>query len=192
MKKWPVWMTLAVAVGSLMLFSSCGAGDEDVSASGITPESGVEEVVPPQPTEDTELAIQPEETPQVVEPTVEYSYVVYQPNETVDGIVAVSLTSDEEPTLELVSTEYFELLQMETHGAAILSFDEETKTLDLNEGFGTLMMSMGTSGEIVIIDSLVTTVCQWYDIEELTLTVAGEVLETGHSIYDFPLAKTQS
>ncbi len=191
MKKLSRWMLLVVALGSVLLFSGCGASSDEASEPVTTPDSVVEEVVTPEPTENAEIATEPEEVPPVEEPTPEYSYVVYQPNDTVDGIVEVALTSEEEPTLAIISQGYFDQLAMDTHGAAILSFDEETHTLDMNEGFGTLMSYMGTSGELVILDSLVTTVCQWYGIDELTLTVEGQTLETGHSIYDFPLAKTQ-
>lgn len=59
--------------------------------------------------------------------------------------------------------------------------------LDLAENFGTIMNSTGTSGEYIMMGSLVNTFLDAYHASGLILQVAGKTLETGHSIYDWTL-----
>lgn len=58
--------------------------------------------------------------------------------------------------------------------------------LDLNDAFGEGVGQMGTAGESMMIGSLVNTLWENVELSSLTLTVEGEVLETGHEIYDAP------
>ena len=69
------------------------------------------------------------------------------------------------------------------------SFSEETGTdkrllLDLSSDFGSWLSSMGTSGEMIVMGSLVNTFLDAYDASAMKVTVEGQVLETGHQIYD--------
>lgn len=76
------------------------------------------------------------------------------------------------------------------------SFSEETETakdgtvtdkrllLDLSSDFGSWLSSMGTSGEMIVMGSLVNTFLDAYDASAMKVTVEGQVLETGHQIYD--------
>lgn len=59
--------------------------------------------------------------------------------------------------------------------------------LDLAANFGTIMNAMGTSGEYIIMGSLVNTFLDAYGAAGLMLQVDGKVLETGHSVYDWTL-----
>ena len=59
--------------------------------------------------------------------------------------------------------------------------------LDLAANFGTIMNSTGTSGEYMILGSLVNTFLDAYNATGLNLQVDGKTLETGHSIYDWTL-----
>ena len=68
---------------------------------------------------------------------------------------------------------------------------EDTRLIvDFNQAFADLVCSMGTSGEHIIIGSTVNTFLKAYGAASLTFTVNGEVLESGHVIYDFPLEFT--
>ena len=62
-----------------------------------------------------------------------------------------------------------------------------TLKADFNEALRQSILPMGTSGEYVILGSVVNTFLTAYDADAITLTVDGEVLETGHSVYDQPL-----
>lgn len=59
--------------------------------------------------------------------------------------------------------------------------------LDLDESFKKQMNSMGTSGEYIMLGSLANTFLDAFDADGLSLTVDGEILETGHTIYDFTI-----
>ncbi|MGI5976605.1 MAG: immunoglobulin-like domain-containing protein [Candidatus Limivicinus sp.] len=58
--------------------------------------------------------------------------------------------------------------------------------IDLSGSFGELMSGTGTTGEYITLGSLVNTFLDAYDASQLSFTVEGEILVTGHNIYDFP------
>ena len=76
-----------------------------------------------------------------------------------------------------------------TEKTAILSAEVEGTHihLDLNAAFGDQVSAMGTAGERMIIGSLVNTFLTAYHAETLSFTVEGQILESGHVIYDFEL-----
>ena len=78
-------------------------------------------------------------------------------------------------------------------GVAVNSIEQNgaALTVDFNQDFADLVCSMGTSGEYIIVGSTVNTFLKAYDASSLLLTVNGEILESGHVIYDFPLEFTQ-
>lgn len=61
--------------------------------------------------------------------------------------------------------------------------------LDLAANFGTIMNSTGTSGEYIMMGSLVNTFLDSYHATGLMLQVDGKILETGHSIYDWTMER---
>ncbi len=58
--------------------------------------------------------------------------------------------------------------------------------LDFSDEFATAVQAMGTSGEYMILGSVVNTFLEAYDANEVMITVNGNYLETGHNIYDWP------
>lgn len=60
-------------------------------------------------------------------------------------------------------------------------------TINMNAVFGQAVKSSGTTGEYLMLGSLVNTILTYYDLEDITLTVEGSTLETGHATYDTPL-----
>lgn len=59
--------------------------------------------------------------------------------------------------------------------------------IDFNQDFADLVCSMGTSGEYIIVGSTVNTFLSAYEAQSVFFTVNGEILESGHVIYDFPM-----
>lgn len=59
--------------------------------------------------------------------------------------------------------------------------------IDFNQAFADRVCSMGTSGERIIVGSTVNTFLSAYSASSVRFTVNGEILESGHVIYDFPL-----
>lgn len=65
--------------------------------------------------------------------------------------------------------------------------DGSQLNIDFNAAFADLVNSMGTSGERMIIGSVVNTYLSAFQAESVYFTVNGEVLESGHVVYDFPI-----
>ena len=59
--------------------------------------------------------------------------------------------------------------------------------LDLNEAFLMQPYTMGTTGEKMLIGSIVNTFLSAYGCESVLLTVDGQFFDSGHVVYDFPL-----
>lgn len=59
--------------------------------------------------------------------------------------------------------------------------------IDFNQEFADLVCSMGTSGEYIIVGSTVNTFLSAYQADTVFFTINGEILESGHVIYDFPM-----
>lgn len=59
--------------------------------------------------------------------------------------------------------------------------------LDFNEVFQTQLRSYGSAGELLMIGAVVNTFLQAESADKVIITIEGDVLETGHTIYDEPL-----
>ncbi len=74
-------------------------------------------------------------------------------------------------------------------GTAVNSFAAAGSQLniDFNEAFLRHLNAMGTSGERMLVGSVVNTFLSAYDAHSVFFTVDGETVESGHVIYDFPI-----
>lgn len=72
-------------------------------------------------------------------------------------------------------------------GVTVRSFDLSSGTLDLSKEFGDALKSTGTSGEYFFMGCTVNSFLKHYSLEDLTVLCEGEIIETGHSVYDEPL-----
>lgn len=63
----------------------------------------------------------------------------------------------------------------------------KTLKLDLNSDFQTGLSAMGTSGEYMMLGSVVNTFLKAFGADSITITVNGKTLETGHNVYTDPL-----
>ena len=59
--------------------------------------------------------------------------------------------------------------------------------LDFNQAFLDQLRTYGTAGERMMIGCVVNTFLNAYDVETVYITVNGEIMESGHVIYDFPM-----
>ena len=64
---------------------------------------------------------------------------------------------------------------------------DQSLTLDLSKDFEQYLGMMGSSGEYVVLGGVVNTFLDAYDAKEILITVDGNVLESGHAVYDKPL-----
>jgi len=121
------------------------------------------------------------------------SITFYLPNKNADGFTTMDYECESTPikiVLKLVEKgalpEGSELNSVET----IQNFKKVI--IDMNATFAAGITSSGSTKEYLYMGSLVNTLLEYYDADEITLTVAGKILETGHNIYDLPLTKFTS
>lgn len=60
--------------------------------------------------------------------------------------------------------------------------------LDMSNEFSSLLGMMGSSGEYIMLGSLVNTFLDAFAADGIIVTIDGQPLETGHNIYDQPLS----
>lgn len=119
--------------------------------------------------------------------------IVYLPDENAENLVAteVEVPEAEEPDLTAELAALIAALEEQgalPEGSALLSAGEgDPVALDMNKAFGDGMKSTGTTGEFLYLGALVNTVLEYTGAKAATLTVEGEPLETGHTVYDEPI-----
>lgn len=174
---------IAILLLCVLLLTGCKAQG---SAQGSTTEPPTTPAAEPQATTQT-----PATEPQATEPQTtaspEQTVTLYVPNEDASGFdqkqVQVSSLS-EGSILEALIQE-----GVLASDVQIISFRQEGDQLylDMNGAFGTQLRSMGTAGEVAILGSLVNTFLTAYNASSVTVTENGQLLESGHAIYDAPL-----
>ena len=138
----------------------------------------------------------------------EMDITLYLPNETADGFEEVSETVKAQPqgiVDALIAHEAlpadvvvnsFELDNngTETQEGDVVSYevgDTLHIDLDLSAEFAEGLNGMGSTGEGMMLGSLVNTLLSAYNADTITVTCDGAVLETGHNVYDEPLSFMQ-
>lgn len=113
---------------------------------------------------------------------------VYSPSEDLEGFAMTQIQVDE--INESIIMDNLILANVLPEGAAVntLELDGTELKVDLNSAFRELILSQGTAGEWAVMGSVVNTFLTAYGAETMTITVDGEVLESGHVVYDMPLS----
>lgn len=75
-------------------------------------------------------------------------------------------------------------------GSEALTFqaDGVHGVIDLSRAFGDGVATSGTAGETMMLASLVNTLSAFYELQDVLVTSEGKAIQTGHNIYDEPLA----
>lgn len=63
----------------------------------------------------------------------------------------------------------------------------KTLELDFSEKFQEDLFNQGSSGEFIMMGSVVNTFLRAYEADSMTITVNGNILESGHCIYESPM-----
>lgn len=151
-------------------------GCEKVSTGGTVP---------------TRVATAPVETIETTAPVETtapgYTLALYAPNEDATGFVYSTWELSELSPSTLCDA-FIEVGVLQ-EGVAFNSLQVEGSQvlLDVNAAFGQLIGSYGTAGEYMIMGSVVNTLLSAYNAETVLITMDGQILESGHAIYDFPL-----
>lgn len=138
----------------------------------------------PEPTDTEPLPTQTQ--PIETEPEL-VTFTVYRGNDNVDGLLSRE-AAVEQITAEVVMAALIEDGVVPADAAVNkLEQDGTQLSIDFNEAFLNHLYTMGTSGEMILIRSVVNTFLSAYGAETVMITANGEIIESGHVIYDFPL-----
>ena len=152
----------------------------------------VTEEVPIEPTE-IEIEINTELTETIETVSTEpldmvFTYTVYIPNENADGfseeVIETNVVNPESVLAELKKRNVLP----EDVVVNSCSIDDGLVNIDFNQAFADVVCSMGTSGELMVVGSVVNTYLSAFGTDSLYFTVDGEILESGHTIYDFVMS----
>lgn len=117
-----------------------------------------------------------------------FTYTVYTPNENADGfieeIIETNVVNSESVLVELQKRNVLP----EDVVVNSCSIDDGCVNIDFNQAFADVVCSLGTSGELMIVGSVVNTYLSAFGTDSLYFTVDGEVLESGHTVYDFVMS----
>lgn len=163
----PAFLFAQVVDDSVVVTEQTVEVEQETSASEPEPEVTVEE--------------QPE--PATVEVTL------YLPDENVEYVVPTVVEVDAEADLAAALIDALIAHGSLPEDTAIDSWDAQTGALSLNEVYGTAVSSTGTAGEMMLIYTVVDTFLDNFALDQLTITILGEELATGHTIYDFAFTK---
>ena len=119
------------------------------------------------------------------DPTEELvTFTVYTPDENLIGFIATEVIASRESALDaLIAAGVLN----ENIAVNSVGLDGKLLKMDLNSAFADLIKQQGTSGERMVMGSLVNTYLSAYQAETVLITVDGQILESGHVIYDFPI-----
>ncbi len=117
-----------------------------------------------------------------------YPITLYIPNEDVTGFLQIRAEIPEKEVSAIFAALTEAGVLKEEAKANSLEIQGTKLLLDVNDGFAAQVGSYGTSGEYYMMGSVVNTLLTAFQADTLFVTANGEILETGHSIYDFDLA----
>ena len=137
------------------------------------------------PTDTVKQTDATESTEAQTDPTEELVvFTVYTPDENLIGFIATEVTASKESALDaLIASGVLN----EDIAVNSVELDGRLLKLDLNSVFADLINQQGTTGERMVMGSLVNTYLSAYQAETVLITVDGQILESGHVIYDFPM-----
>ena len=115
------------------------------------------------------------------------SYSVYVPNNNADGFNVITAAAENISADTILNELKSQKVLPDTVSINSFAIDSSVITIDFNKAFADTVCSMGTSGELMIVGSVVNTFLDAFQAESVYFTVDGQILESGHTIYDFNL-----
>lgn len=189
-----LFLALALAM------SAVGCGKEKGSVQPVATEQAVQatEIVEvtsePQITEEPIEATQEpvaEATDSANQETEEPGISIYYGDDNAEKILSEKIP-EQEITPELLVQELVKRNILE-EGTKVNSLKqtesagEKTLEVDFSQEFQITLFNQGTAGEFIMMGSVVDTFLKAYDAQKITITVDGNVLESGHCIYEAPM-----
>ena len=136
----------------------------------------------------------PSATTQFSEPettALSFSFTAYRGNENADGLLSREVQVPEITPSAVLSALIDDGVVPPSVSVLALIQNEQQLQIDFNDAFLQHLCSVGTAGETILIGSVVNTFLSAYEAQSVIITVNGEVPESGHVRYDFPLPYRQ-
>ena len=168
-----------------LLLTACGT--KPTITSGATPTASAAETM------QTTVITEPVATAETAEPQ-EVFLTVYSPDENLAKFEKTEVLV--EAITESAIIKQLTLAGVLTDGIQVNSFalvassetsDTVQLQIDFNDAFRDLILTQGSAGEHAIIGSVVNTFLTAYNAQNMVISVEGELLESGHFVYDIPL-----
>lgn len=186
------WIIVAVIVIIAVIAGACIFGylsgqseqEQPEPPATVEPDNPQDEQDQPDDTPDT--PVQPENP----NPSGGESVVVYVPDEQGETLTPVGADAEDDSDQALIDALITAGSLPEGVAVNSSSTADGVLTLDMNAAYGEAVRSSGTTGENMLIYSLVNTFVQARGVDSVIITVDGAPLESGHEIYDYPLQAT--
>ena len=153
---------------------------------GCTPEAQPTEPVtePTEPTEEStvQMATVPPTQPEV------FPITVYHGNANADGFETTEFEV-EQMNVDILMEKLIEVGALnEDVVLASMQFKDGGLVLNFNDAFLDQLNTMGTSGERMMVGSVVNTFLTAFNkVDKVSILVGGQIVESGHVIYDEPM-----
>lgn len=119
--------------------------------------------------------------------TEKIKITIYSGNENADGFIQTEAEVDKITEKELQKKLIEAGVLPDSVEITALEPKDGTLILRFNEAFRTHLLTQGTTGEHIVIGSVVNTFLKAYDAQKIYLYIGDETLETGHMVYDSAL-----
>lgn len=177
---------IAMLLCCLLLTGCAATGTTDpVGTDASTAPTGQTTVT--DATDDVSVETDPSTDP--TESTV-VKFTIYTPNENLDGFYATEVVVDGLTAENVVAELVKENVLTENITVNLAEIVGSQLNLDFNSAFADLINTQGSTGESMIMGSIVNTFLSAYGpsgAETVYITVDGQILESGHVVYDFPM-----
>lgn len=150
---------------------------------GCTPEAvPTEPVTEPTAEPEVQMATVPETQPEV------FPITIYHGNANADGFETTEFEV-EEMNMNVLVEKLIEVgVLNEDVVIGSMQFRDGGLVLNFNDAFADQINTMGTSGERMMVGSVVNTFLTAFNkVDKVSILVSGEVLESGHVVYDEPM-----
>lgn len=146
----------------------------------------------PETTEPTSTQSEPDPEatdpiPETTAPPAQIPVNIYTPDENAESFYTIPTVMDEADAKQVLAL----LMEHSMLNEGIMlnnaQMDGTQLQLDFNQAFLDQLLSYGSSGEQMLIGCVVNTYLSVFDAETVFITVNGEIMESGHVIYDFPM-----
>ena len=115
------------------------------------------------------------------------SVTIYHGNENADGFETTEFEV-EEMNMNVLVEKLIEVgVLNEDVFITSMRIDGENLILNFGPAFADQLNTMGTSGERMLVGSVVNTFLTAFDAAAVSLRVNGQILESGHVVYDEPM-----